>query len=92
MKKKEKLNKILHKSHLEMLNNNNAINLFNINTYIKEKLKLYAIKISNKHIKKFKKLLNEQQKKQEIIVNEHTFYPKIHNLTNIKFNNNEIAT
>ena len=90
--KKEKLNKILYKSHLEMLNNNNTINLYNIYTYIEEKLKITAIKINNKHNKKYNKLLNEQHKNKEIFINEHTFYPKIHNLTNIKFNKNEIAT
>ena len=87
--KKNELNYLLYKVHLELLNklDNRIIN--DIITKINEDIRDIMKKIIKTKNKKFQKLY-KQQKNPETIKNTHKLYPRLVNLTNIQFSNREI--
>lgn len=87
--KKAKLNHLLYRTNLEMLNMIHPVLLPNAKDYINDHITKTMFPIIQRHDKKIYNLIAKQHKDENIKC-KHTFSSRIANLTNIKFDKNEL--
>ena len=87
--KKNRLNSLLYKAHLTLLKEIHSIILPNILQYINQQVTKFTLPIVHKHDKKLNKLTTRRHH-DKFTGCKHTFYTRVSNLTDIKFDAQEM--
>ena len=87
--KKTRLNELLYKSNLKLLNTIHPVLIFNLMQYVNNRIMKVILPIAQKHDKKINNLISSQHNNM-ITKCKHTFYSRVSNLTDIEFDSREL--